>query len=92
MTTRDAIRYVLLGGRFRGPIAMARALFAYLILRHDSEVCFDCGRRVEKSIGTYWRTNNRLWNSVVGHEGGILCVRCFVERAGAVHVEVVEGL
>lgn len=92
MSARDAIRYVLLPGRYPTALAKARALWVYLVLRHDSETCFQCGRRVERAIGTYWRTSNRLWESVVGDEGGILCVRCFVRRAGAVHVEVVDGV
>lgn len=39
-----------------------------------------------------WSTNHRLWNRVMGSDGGILCPRCFAIRATKARPQTVWSL
>ena len=45
---------------------------------HPEDICTDCG-----GPNVVWHAPNDLWNRVMGGEGGILCPRCFIQRAKA---------
>lgn len=56
-----------------GLLARARAFWHHVLCCYGSETCGQCGRRVEAA----WLADNQLWEEVMGHEGGLLCIRCF---------------
>lgn len=64
-----------------GLSARARAFWHHVVRGYDYEVCGECGRPVSQT----WLTDDQLWIDVMGHEGGLLCIRCFdgkLERPG----------
>ena len=56
--------------------AWLRRLWWKRVRRYRYEICHDCGR----PVGLVWQAADALWLWVVGHEGGILCIRCFDQR------------
>jgi len=68
------ISYVLWRRNYTGGVsARARSFWHHVLCAYDSETCGKCGRRVEAA----WLADNDLWTEIVGHDGGILCIRCF---------------
>jgi hypothetical protein len=64
-----------------GLTARARAFWHHVVRGYDYEVCGECGRPVNQT----WLTDDQTWIDVMGHEGGLLCLRCFdgkLERPG----------
>ena len=55
---------------------MNRYLFKTYPLIEDCGRCEDCGRNVHDFI-----VPDKLWITVYGNEGGILCYDCFCDRA-----------
>ena len=48
-------------------------------MAYRGEVCQECGFPVSYSTGpTWWEAENDHWREVMGGEGGVLCVPCFV--------------
>lgn len=43
------------------------------------EFCHDCGA----DVGLVWTADDDLWLAVMGHPGGVVCIRCFDRRAWA---------
>lgn len=70
------------------------------VRRYAYEMCDCCGHPVasrafglihedeELAPRTYWFADNHVWNRVVGSEVGVLCPRCFTEKAEAMGVPV----
>lgn len=59
-------------------VARLRRWFWRHLMRYDSELCDDCGRKIE----VIWTAPDWMWGQAMGHEGGILCPRCFDARMG----------
>lgn len=74
---RNTARYYWRQRRF---VALCRALFLTVVLRHGSELCQECGRRYNDFL---WHAPTPLWMELVGHYGGLLCPRCFERKADA---------
>jgi hypothetical protein len=47
----------------------------------DSEVCQSCG----SAVALVWAARDQDWLMVVGHPGGLLCPKCFAEKAWQHH-------
>ena len=56
-----------------GSLARVRAFWHQVICRYDSEICGECGRRVDP----VWWADDELWLKVMDNGGGLLCLRCF---------------
>jgi hypothetical protein len=70
----DRTSYVLWKKLYTGgPMARLRCLWHHLICGCRYEICGECGR----PVGVVWLAPDALWLTVVGHEGGTLCVPCF---------------
>jgi hypothetical protein len=52
-------------------------------LTYTYEICFECGTRVGRHTGSYWLADDSLWLEVMGSPDGVVCPRCFTERAEA---------
>ena len=71
---RSRLSYALWRKNYTGGfVARARALWHHVLCHYGSETCGECGRRVEAA----WLADNNLWREVMGHDGGLLCIRCF---------------
>lgn len=73
--------------RRAGVVATIRAFWHVVIRGYVYEVC-SCGRPVSAAIRTYWLAPNSLWEQVNGRSEGVLCPRCFADRAEAQGVTV----
>lgn len=56
--------------------------------RYSGEMCQGCERPVRLGIASYWRASDELWNKIVGRPSGVLCPRCFTEKARGMGVRV----
>lgn len=64
---------------------LARALWSVFVLRHYSEICLDCGRRMP----LIWWSPTPLWAELITTSGGgLLCPRCYDERARAAGIRL----
>jgi hypothetical protein len=70
------------GGR-----AVLRAFWHVVLRGYVYEVCL-CGRPVSAAIRTYWLAPDDLWERVNGRSEGVLCPRCFADRAAAQDITV----
>lgn len=50
--------------------------------------CADCGEPHGLCTGSWWKTNDALWETVVGDQTIVLCVSCFTVRARKVGITV----
>jgi hypothetical protein len=66
-------------------LVLIPALYWRHVRRYEFEVCHRCGH----PVGLVWRTSDDLWRQVMGHSGGVLCVRCF-DQAADVYWQAVE--
>lgn len=65
---------------------LARMLVLVLVVGHDTELCYDCGCRYNRTL---WWAPNELWTELVtarpgdasGYAPGLLCPGCFNDRA-----------
>lgn len=79
--TRADLRYY---SRHRRWAALARALFATNVRRYYSELCQECGR----PYPFMWWSPQPLWDELMPSYGGLLCPRCFDQKATAAGVRV----
>lgn len=56
-----------------GLAARARAFWHHVVRGYGLETCGNCGRQVEAA----WLADSDLWREIMGHDGGLLCIRCF---------------
>lgn len=72
--------------KFRGGVlAKFRAFWWTKIRRHDSELCYDCGR----PYSLWWCDVPGLWSRVTGYaDNGLCCPRCFERRAERIGIVV----
>jgi len=68
------LRWLFFGKAFESYRAMLVGFYYYIVKRHETEICQRCGHPV---YVVYWVDDQALWNSVMGHDGGVLCPRCF---------------
>lgn len=54
----------------------------------DTTPCHDCGLTYYERLGSYWLTDDALWQRIVGDDSVVLCPRCFVLRGRAIGVSV----
>ncbi len=61
-------------------VALARVMWTTLVLKHFGETCQECGRRY---CWTVWHAPDWLWLELIGKHSGLLCPRCFDDKASA---------
>jgi hypothetical protein len=73
-STASRISYSLWRKHYTGGSgARLRAFWHHVLRGYALETCGECGR----PVGVAWVAEHDLWLEIMGHEGGLLCIRCF---------------